>query len=351
MTVRVLSNFCEQEEEENNDDNSLAARQRNKRTVRQWFTAAAAGLWHGIAIHVKIYPIIYTLSFAACLSSSLDSTMPRDPAGASSSHNHVTAKRRGIARTTINLLVHWLLRLLSPLPILFGTVTLLTFASLTYASYAMYGFQSLQEGLLYHLSRVDHRHNYSIFWYWIYLSRARAAETAVSLAATATDSFHPPHDGVALASSSFGVLGRLLLLPQAALLLYVSLGVAPKRLNLALFVQTFAFVALNKVVTAQYFTWYLVLLPLCSGEIEWSRPRLQASLAILGWSVAAWLGTAYCLEMLGMAVHRTVFAASILFFAANINLLGALLSAASLPSSSHNDQRVPSRVIGGIKND
>jgi phosphatidylinositol glycan class M len=288
-------------------------------------------------VHAKIYPIIYTLSFAAYLSSPLD-------------EDDSTGKRAGKA-SAIGVLVHWLRRLVSPLPVLFGVTTLASFAGLTYASYAMYGSQALQEGLLYHLSRVDHRHNYSIFWYWIYLSRGRAADMA-ELTATASDAPVPPFGrGVALESSSFAALGRLLLVPQAALLLYVSLGVAPRRLGLALFVQTFAFVALNKVITAQYFTWYLVLLPLCSGEIDWSRPRVQASVAILGLSVLAWLASAYCLEMLGMAVHREVWMASILFFAANVNLLGALMSAVSLPSSRHGDQPLPPRRTEGIKND
>jgi phosphatidylinositol glycan class M len=73
--------------------------------------------------------------------------------------------------------------------------------------------------------------------------------------------------------------------------------------------------------------------------------------AILGLSVLAWLASAYCLEMLGMAVHREVWMASILFFAANVNLLGALMSAVSLPSSRHGDQPVPPRRTGGVKND
>jgi hypothetical protein len=37
------------------------------------------------------------------------------------------------------------------------------------------------------------------------------------------------------------------------------------------------------------------------------------------------LGSAYCLEMLGLAVHRLVWVASVVYFFANVNLMGALL--------------------------
>ena len=121
-------------------------------------------------------------------------------------------------------------------------------------------------------------------------------------------------------------IGRILLLPQAILLLYVSLGIAPYDLSLALFVQTFLFVAHNKVITAQYFTWYLCLLPLCSGRIQWNSTRMKLSLAYLGVSVVAWLGSAFCLEMQGKAIHLFVWMASVNFFASNVNLLGTILN-------------------------
>jgi phosphatidylinositol glycan class M len=172
-----------------------------------------------------------------------------------------------------------------------------SFASLTYIAILWYGDDALQEGLLYHLSRVDHRHNYSIFWYPIYLARARHVE------------------GMTL-------VGRLLLLPQLILLVYSSLGVAPYDLGLALFTQTYLFVTLNKVITAQYFAWYLCLLPFCHGFDYW---KVRWSFLLLGISIVVWLVSAYCLEMQGMAVHRLVWCASLAYFCANIHLLGALL--------------------------
>ena len=129
-------------------------------------------------------------------------------------------------------------------------------------------------------------------------------------------------------------VGRLLVVPQLILLLYTSLAVAPHQLCLALFVQTFAFVTHNKVITAQYFSWYLCLLPLCrdnfhGGEHHHDR-RLPTAVLGLVLAVLVWLATAYGLEMRGMALHSTVWWASVGVFVAKVNLLGALVASTTL---------------------
>lgn len=182
--------------------------------------------------------------------------------------------------------------------------------TLTYLAIRDYGREALEEGLLYHLRRVDHRHNYSMYWYWIYLSRGRAA-TAASFGAVSPPSSYP--------------VGLIPLIPQVFILGFSSLGVAPRDLAFALFCQTFAFVAFNKVITAQYFTWYLCLLPLCSSRVNWTTRRMRRSLVALGLSIIHWLLSAFTLEMLGWKSHRWVWIASLLFFVANVNLLLAIL--------------------------
>ena len=107
---------------------------------------------------------------------------------------------------------------------------------------------------------------------------------------------------------------------------FSSLGIAPYDLTFSLFCQTFCFVAFNKVMTAQYFTWYLCLLPLCSDRIQWSSRRMLLSLSLLLVSILTWLGSAFTLEMLGWRSHRQVWVASVFFFVANVNLLVAILN-------------------------
>jgi Mannosyltransferase (PIG-M) len=90
------------------------------------------------------------------------------------------------------------------------------------------------------------------------------------------------------------------------------------------------------------FTWYLCLLPLCTGNMDlfvaknqqqrrrWHHHDLLRSMACLGLSIVIWLASAYCLEMRGMAVHRYVWMASVLYFFANVNMLGSVLRSVRL---------------------
>ena len=189
-----------------------------------------------------------------------------------------------------------------------GTVGVLTYLAVHY-----YGQTALDEGLLYHFQRVDHRHNYSMYWYWIYLARGKAETISSQLATENTTT-----------SSAWGFVP---LIPQVLILGFSSLGVAPyDDLTFALFCQTFAFVAFNKVITAQYFTWYLCLLPLCSDRINWYSKRMFLSLGLLIVSIITWLLSAFTLEMLGWRSHRQVWLASLFFFVANVNLLTSILN-------------------------
>lgn len=261
-----------------------------------WSRALLAGFWHGVAVHSKLYPIIYTLSYMAYFA-------PRIKANKSNG-NQSTMQR------VTSYVMTWARRLLKPEPLIFFAAFSATFALLTYLAVYWYGETALQEGLLYHFSRVDHRHNYSMHWYWIYLGKAQSDF-----------------------SQNTAIIGKLLLIPQLILLIYTSLTVAPQNLGLALFLQTYLFVTQNKVITAQYLTWYLCLLPLCCDFFRMTK-RVVFSLVTLGASYGFWLGSAYYLEMQGWPIHRLVWLASVLYFEANIAVIGALLD-----SYNHEEDR------------
>jgi len=178
---------------------------------------------------------------------------------------------------------------------------------MTLAAVNLYGNAALSEGLLYHFSRLDHRHNYSIYWYSIYLCLAKSNNVITSIA------------------------GKMLFLPQFLLLLFPSLGLAPYDLTTALFLQTHIFVGQNKVITGQYFTWYLCLLPLCTHQICWMNIKMP--LLFVGLSIVLWLTCAYCLEMLGIPVHLWLWIASAIFFLANVHLIRSILKNYRGPSS------------------
>ncbi|KAI9111274.1 hypothetical protein K1719_017686 [Acacia pycnantha] len=93
-------------------------------------------------------------------------------------------------------------------------------------------------------------------------------------------------------------------------------------LPFCLFVQTVAFVAFNKVITAQYFVWFFCLLPLI---LPWSKMKLkwQGLSCILLWIGAQihWLLWGYLLEFKGKNVFLELWAAGLLFLAANVFVL------------------------------
>ena len=104
----------------------------------------------------------------------------------------------------------------------------------------------MHETYLYHISRKDHRHNFSLYFYPLYLFTT------------------PQTSASSLAHTLLRPLGSFL--PQFGLVLILGSLLIRKSLSLAIFGQTFAFVMLNKVCTSQYFMWYLFLLPLVLTE-------------------------------------------------------------------------------------
>lgn len=277
-----------------------------RRENSYWRAAAMAGFLLGISVHCKLYPVIYSLSFMAHFS--------RVQGGPLWQKRNMKQRFPWLDIPALfRLVVLWIKRFSMSTPLVFLLSLLATFSLLTYASVYYYGEIALEEGILYHFSRVDHRHNYSMFWYWIYLARARASDVVVSV------------QDVATSENGLGQYGLLLLIPQVILLGFSSVGLAPADLSFALFVQTFLFVTHNKVITAQYFTWYLCLLPLCADRIRWKSRQMFASLSLLGVAFVVWLLTAFCLEMKGMSVHLSLWLASLFFFVANTNLFVCLV--------------------------
>lgn len=81
--------------------------------------------------------------------------------------------------------------------------------------------------------RKDNRHNYSVYFYSIYQTYDEASSKMWAILA---------------------FLPQWLVVIAAGLLLYHDL-------YMAILVQTWCFVAFNKVITEQYFLWYLSLVP------------------------------------------------------------------------------------------
>ena len=185
-----------------------------------------SALIYGFAVHFKIYPIIYSAAIYLYLI--------YKEYGDNDNLNYTNNKFYNMILKTFQPIKMVLRNLFKFTPWMFIFTSAGIFLFFLCIFYKILGYQFLYEYLLYHVVRKDHRHNYSMFYYLIYLT----------------------YD-----SNLSKMLSYIAFLPQVILILFVTLYLY-KHINLCLIILTMIFVAFNKVITAQYFIWYLSLLPL-----------------------------------------------------------------------------------------
>ena len=150
------------------------------------------GIALGFAIHFKIYPIIFSLPMYLALT---------DRPGIRGFFHINSARIRLVMGTVLTLVI------------------------LTAICFRLYGMTFLQETYLHHITRRDTRHNFSVYFYMLYL--------------TVED------DDIGLNLITF--------MPQVILLLGLSLKFARiQDIPFCVLCQTFVFVIYNKVCTSQY---------------------------------------------------------------------------------------------------
>lgn len=287
-----------------------------------------AGLIHGISVHFRLYPIIYSLTFFMFLSKySIYTTEDRRKIKAdfnaikandgakqiknientlvqSSSmgghklvpHGIVKTERKTIFRQEYLL---YLIPNFEQLKLVSGCILSLSF--LTWLFYSLFGYRFLFETYLYHFVRKDPKHNFSLYFYLQYLTAW---------------------------VKNIGYWQKaLMVLPQLVLLSVFSIryGLNKFSLNFSILTQTIVFVIYNSVLTSQYFVWVMAVLPLCLWQIRLST---KVAFILLGvWYVAqlVWLLPAYLLEFQGQNTFLYIWIQSVSFFCANIAILGRLI--------------------------
>ena len=205
---------------------------------------------YGLAIHFKLFPVIYALIFFLYVRSQGKSA------------------------------------------IMFALLTICSFSFFTIGSWTFYGKEYLNKALLYHATRLDYHHSYSLLFYSSYLSDKTST--------------------------------YLSFLVQALLLLILSIR-RYHQVFLAVVVASLLFVTFNRVVTAQYFLWWLAPLIL---EIP------SSSLSILQWvgligvfliTQNVWNAIAYQLEFNGINLFLPLWCACVLIFVVNCVMIVLLL--------------------------
>lgn len=225
---------------------------------------ALAGLLLGLAIHVRLYPIVFSLpiylSFGTRAQSWMKSLVPNK-------------QQLVLVSCCISFLV-----------------------TITAFCYYLYGDQFLNESILYHITRKDTRHNFSLFFYLLYLN--------------------PEQSGI------------MMFLPQVILLIVFSAAFhKPRDLPFCLFAQSFVVVTYNPVVTSQYWVWVLSLLPSSLPSLKINLRTVALLSGLWGLAQIAWLVPAYLLEFRGRNTFFFIWLQSIGVFCANLAVLGRLVRA------------------------
>lgn len=229
-----------------------------------------AGIFYGFSVHFKLYPIIYALPFLLYIGSFKENQK----------------SKRSLKRALINAVF-------SLDNILFGLTSLAVFCLLGGAMYYLYEMEFVENTYLFHFTRKDTQHNFSPYFYILRL--AEGSEWA-------------------------SIIKTIAFLPQLISVFCFGLRYF-EQLPLVCFLQTFAFVALNKVCTSQYFIWYIGLFPLAYPfmELPWKRFSAMVTSWFLGQGI--WLCFAYFLEFKKYDFALYVWLASILFCFINMVVL------------------------------
>ncbi len=235
-----------------------------------------SAFWLAIAVHFKIYPIIYAPAI----------------------YLYISGYSRRTNASIFSLFPN--IKLWK-----YAFTALLVLVPLTAIFYKLYGYEFLFESYLYHLTRSDPRHNFSVYFYQLYLQTEESK--IVSLLAFV------PQFAVVL------VIAWRVMVPS-------NKGVIKEqermsRLLACMALQTFLFVHFNKVCTVQYFVWYLTLLGFVLERCY--TPTYEFYVTCLSMALpwflgqALWFYPAYGLEFLGQQTFYQIWLAGILYFIIN----------------------------------
>ncbi|KAI3340589.1 glycosyltransferase family 50 protein [Ustulina deusta] len=292
-----------------------------------------SGVLLGLGVHFKIYPFIYAPAIVWWMDDEHMATpaltTTTDTAAVSPTKTESTSAGKGRAdrgkpdqddapATRLGRITAFA----TPKRIQLALASLATFAGLNILMYAIYGMPFATHTYLHHVTRIDHRHNFSPYNVLLYLTSSSSPSSALP---TSTPPSFPHHQTppwpIKIESVAFA--------PQLLLsTILIPLVGAKKDLATTMMAQTFAFVAFNKVCTSQYFLWYMVFLPLYLPNSSLLRKPTLGVTALALWVLAQalWLQQGYNLEFLGLSTFLPgLWLSSLIFFAVNCFILGLII--------------------------
>lgn len=241
------------------------------------------GLTYGLSTHIKLYPVIYMIAIYGFM-------IQRKP--------YLITQSR----------VFYWIRTIAPNMnhVKFFTSAFVSLVISTYFSYKYYGWDYLEQSILYHLRRRDLQHNFSVYFYLFRLL--------------------PQYSGV-LSSLAFVLQAvGVAVISTFYLSMDTNRRIRLRKLSFSLFCSTFLFVSLNKVCTSQYFNWYLIFLPLILDSLRLSKSQAYSLMSAWLLSQANWLFFAYLYEYQKFDIINLVGNSSIMFLLSNMWILSTLCS-------------------------
>ncbi|KAI1748353.1 glycosyltransferase family 50 protein [Xylaria castorea] len=283
-----------------------------------------SGLLLGLGVHFKIYPFIYAPAVVWWMddehvapATETEGNPEEESRGREARVVVTTAGREGGSSTLLGKITAFF----TPARIQLTLTSLATFAGLNAVMYLLYGMPFITHTYLHHVTRIDHRHNFSPYNVLLYL-------TSSSSSFSSSSSLPSPGPHHQQTSTTMGI-ESVAFVPQLLLsTILIPLIGAKKDLATTMMAQTFAFVAFNKVCTSQYFLWYMVFLPLyLPNSSLLRRPALGLTTLVL-WVLTQglWLQQGYNLEFLGLSTFVPgLWLSSLAFFAVNCFILGIII--------------------------
>lgn len=267
----------------------------------------ASGLVYGLSIHFKIYPIIYAVPLTVYF---------------------LTDSKKSNFENIKTVLK-------------FGLPSLVSLVAVTALVYLKFGYEFLEHTYIYHLIRSDHRHNFSVWNMVLYMEqmptliKQNIQQQFINNSHSSQNSTFFTLFTTILDNKRFSSFPQLLLCLLIPILIFTKKKAGKPRTFMTLVqvltVQTMVFVHFNKVITSQYFIWYLTYLPFFTEYFMELFRNNKAKLVtlILVWvlSQAVWLYFGFLLEFKNQNCFMGLFGAGCVMILGNVYVIGEFLGA------------------------
>ena len=189
-----------------------------------------SGAIYGLSIHFKIYPIVYSIPFSCFFI-------------------YEFSKKK-----EYKYIKDW---------VIFGLSSIFTLICVTYLVYKKFGDEFLEHAYFYHMVRSDHRHNFSVWNMVLYMEQIPEV-IKQDLFVVNNNKLGPLNMNVIFDNkflSTFPQLAICFIVPLILFFKETTKSDITEKLIKIISIQTMLFVHFNKVITSQYFIWYLTYLP------------------------------------------------------------------------------------------